>query len=399
QENLPSAANPENAAYLIYTSGSTGRPKGVIVTHGNVMRLFAATDSWYRFNSSDIWTMFHSYAFDFSVWEIWGALLYGGRLIVVPKDTARSPEEFHRLVCREKVTVLNQTPSAFRQFIAAQAGSAEEHCLRYVVFGGEALEMATLKPWYEKNEEHRPRLINMYGITETTVHVTYCALLKEDAGRRGGSPIGRRILDLRAYILDAHGEPVPVGVAGELYIGGAGVARGYLNRPELTAERFVPDPFGDEAGGRLYRTGDLGRWLGDGNIEFLGRNDFQVKIRGFRIELGEIEARLLEHPAVREAVVLAREDAPGEKRLVAYYTGEAAEVEGLRAHLSAKLPEYMVPAAYVRLDGLPLTPNGKLDRAALPAPDGEAYAQQAYEAPQGPVEEALAAIWSELLGV
>jgi non-ribosomal peptide synthetase component F len=222
----------------------------------------------FHFDAHDVWTFFHSYAFDFSVWEIWGALLYGGRLIVVPKDTARSPEEFHRLICREKVTVLNQTPSAFRQFIAAQAGSAEEHCLRYVVFGGEALEMATLKPWYEKNEENRPRLINMYGITETTVHVTHRALLKEDAGRRGGSPIGKRIPDLRAYILDAHGEPVPVGVAGELFIGGAGVARGYLNRPELTAERFVPDPFGDRAGGCIaqailvagFRTGTSSFW-------------------------------------------------------------------------------------------------------------------------------------------
>ena len=402
--------SPNHLAYIIYTSGSTGNPKGVMVEQRNVVRLFSATDALFHFDAHDVWTFFHSYAFDFSVWEIWGALLYGGRLIVVPKDTARSPEEFHRLVCREKVTVLNQTPSAFRQFITAQAGSSEEHCLRYVVFGGEALEMATLKPWYEKNEENQPRLINMYGITETTVHVTHCALLKEDAGRRGRSPIGKRIPDLRVYILDAHGEPVPVGVAGELFIGGAGVARGYLNRPELTAERFLKDRFVDEAGARMYRTGDLGRWLSDGNLEFLGRNDFQVKIRGFRIELGEIEARLAEYPDVREAVVMAREDTPGDKRLVAYYTTSLSEeskqdtvfaerpsAEQLRSHLSGSLPEYMVPVAYIRLASLPLTANGKLDRKGLPMPEGDAYASRGYEEPEGEIETKLASIWGEVL--
>ena len=218
-------------------------------------------------------------------------------------------------------------------------------------------------------------------------------------------PIGRPIANAQVYILDAHGEPVPVGVAGEMYIGGAGVARGYLNRPELTAERFLPDLFTGEPGARMYRTGDLGRWLADGNIEFLGRNDFQVKIRGFRIELGEIEARLAEHPAVREAVVIAREDTPGDKRLVAYFTSSerdesdesAIAAEELRSHLSAKLPEYMVPAAYVRLESLPLTPNGKLDRKALPAPEDDAYSTPGYEPPQGETEAKLAAIWAEVL--
>jgi amino acid adenylation domain-containing protein len=395
--------SPCHLAYIIYTSGSTGQPKGVMVEHANVVRLFTATDKWFGFGAYDVWTLFHSYAFDFSVWEIWGALLYGGRLVVVPKDTMHSPSDFYRLLCQQKVTVLNQTPSAFRQLIAAQTESRDLHRLRYVVFGGEALEVATLKPWYEQNREQHTRLINMYGITETTVHVTYRPLEEADTERRGPSPIGCRIPDLRTYILDAYGQPVPVGVAGELYVGGAGVARGYLNRPELTAQRFVPDPFSAEPGARMYKTGDLARWLADGNIEYLGRNDFQVKIRGFRIELGEIEARLAEHPGVREAAVIAREDTPGDKRLIAYYTGageeDAVGAEPLRSHLSASLPEYMVPAAYVRLEALPLTPNGKLDRKALPAPEADAFSTRGYEPPQGEMETKLAEIWAEVLKV
>ncbi len=391
---------PRHLAYIIYTSGSTGAPKGVMVEHGNVTRLFAATSDWFQFGSEDIWTLFHSYAFDFSVWEVWGALLYGGRLVVVPLNTARSSDDFYGLVCRRGVTVLNQTPSAFRQFITAQKESQDAHRLRYVIFGGEALDVAWLKPWYRHRANESTALINMYGITETTVHVTYYPLTQQDTDRTGGSPVGCRIPDLRIYILDGHGEPAPIGVAGEIYVGGAGVARGYLNRPELTAERFVADPFAGEPGARMYKTGDLARYLPDGNIEFLGRNDFQVKIRGFRIELGEIEARLSEHIGVREAVVLAREDVPGDKRLVAYYVSDGElEADTLRSHLLASLPDYMVPAAYVRIDNLPLTPNGKLDSKALPAPDSEAYARAGYEAPQGEVEETLATIWAELLGL
>ena len=245
----------------------------------------------------------------------------------------------------------------------------------------------------------------MYGITETTVHVTYRPLEEADTEKRGGSPIGCQIPDLRVYILDSNQEPAPVGMAGELYVGGAGVARGYLNRAELTSERFLRDPFVEQAGARMYRTGDLARWLEDGTIEFLGRNDFQVKIRGFRIELGEIEARLAEHVGVQDAVVLAREDTPGHKRLVAYYTSAAktdarpVDVEQLRAHLTERLPEYMVPAAYVWLESLPLTPNGKLDRRGLPAPEGDVYAVRGYEAPIGEIETGLAEIWAELLKV
>jgi amino acid adenylation domain-containing protein len=410
EESNPARAaglSAEGLAYVIYTSGSTGRPKGVMVAHENVAGLFAATDGWFHFNQNDVWTLFHSYAFDFSVWEIWGALLYGGRLIVVSRDTVRSPEDFYRLVCREKVTILNQTPSAFRQLITAQAHSEEVHGLRHVIFGGEALEVARLLPWYEQNEGKQTQLINMYGITETTVHVTYRLLEQADAGGKGGSPIGRPIGNMRVYILDEEGEPVPVGVGGEIYIGGDGVGRGYLKRPELTGERFVADPFSGEEGARMYRTGDVGRWRSDGNIEFLGRNDEQVKIRGFRIELGEIEAVLMQQEGVREVVVVAREEEGGEKRLVAYYTsgsegeGEVAGVgaEQLRAHLSGRLPEYMVPAAYVRMERMPLTANGKLDRKSLPAPGVEAYGVKRYEEPQGETEKVLAGIWEELLKV
>ncbi len=311
---------PHHLAYVIYTSGSTGKPKGVMVEHSNVVRLFSATQEWFHFDRNDVWTLFHSYAFDFSVWEIWGSLAYGGKLVVVPQLTTRSPQEFYRLLCEEKVTVLNQTPSAFRQLIAAQGDDGASHRLRYVIFGGEALEVSSLRPWYEREVNRETRLVNMYGITETTVHVTYRLLEPADTKALGASPIGRRIPDLTIYILDSHQQPVPIGVVGEMYVGGAGVARGYLNRAELTAERFVRDPFAAAEGARMYRTGDLGRWLADGSIEYLGRNDHQVKIRGFRIELGEIEARLAEHPSVGEAAVLAREDQPGDKRLVAYYT-------------------------------------------------------------------------------
>jgi amino acid adenylation domain-containing protein len=397
---------PKHLAYVIYTSGSTGKPKGVMVEHANVVRLFSATDAWFHFGPDDVWTLFHSYAFDFSVWELWGSLLYGGRLIVVPQLTSRSPAEFYRLLCRQKVTVLNQTPSAFRQLIAAQAENepAAVHRLRLVIFGGEALEVATLKPWYDRNHAESTQLVNMYGITETTVHVTYRPLGPADTQHRGASPIGSRIPDLFIYILDRHHQPVPVGVTGELYIGGAGVARGYLNRPELTAERFLPDPFVDptqqEPQPRMYKTGDLGRFLPDGNIEFLGRNDFQVKVRGFRIELGEIEARLAAIEGVKEAVVLEREEPPGDKRLIAYYTGsDVLAVETLRSHLANVLPGYMVPAAYVHLTALPLTVNGKLNRKALPAPEDDAFDVRVYEAPAGEVEQTLAWIWSELLHV
>ncbi|HEX5724272.1 MAG TPA: AMP-binding protein, partial [Longimicrobiaceae bacterium] len=330
----------------------------------------------------------------FSVWEIWGALLHGGRLVVVPFDVSRDAAAFHALVQREDVTVLNQTPSAFRQFIRADEERGGDLALRTVIFGGEALEPASLREWVERRGAETPRLVNMYGITETTVHVTGRVITRADL-ERAGSPIGRAIPDLRLYVLDPARRPVPIGVPGELYVGGAGVARGYLNRPELTAERFVDDPF---APGRLYRTGDRVRWMADGTLEYLGRLDEQVKIRGFRIELGEIEAALRQAPGVRDCTVVVRDDETGDRRLVAYVVGEA-EAEALRDRLRQSLPEYMVPAAFVALERLPLTANGKLDRKALPAPEGDAYARGSYEAPLGEVEAALAEIWAEVLGV
>ena len=324
-ENPEPSAAPENVAYVIYTSGSTGTPKGVLVEHASAVRLFSATERWFRFGSREVWTLFHSIAFDFSVWEMWGALLHGGRLVVVPYWVSREPEEFHELCVQEGVTVLSQTPSAFRQFSEADShhGGAPGLGLRYVVFGGEALELQSLRPWFERHGDMRPKLVNMYGITETTVHVTYRPLALDDLERAPGSVIGVPIPDLRVYVLDARGEPCPAGTPGELFVGGAGVARGYLNQPELTAERFLPDSFATEPGARMYRTGDVARLLPSGDLEYLGRNDEQVKLRGFRIELGEIEAALASLPHVAEAVVTLRGEAD-ERKLVAYVVPEGS---------------------------------------------------------------------------
>ncbi|QEU88461.1 non-ribosomal peptide synthase/polyketide synthase [Streptomyces viridosporus] len=391
-----------SAAYVIYTSGSTGRPKGVVIPHGNVVRLFSATDPWFGFGPDDVWTLFHSYAFDFSVWEIWGPLLHGGRLVIVPFEVSRSPEDFLALLADQKVTVLNQTPSAFYQLMRTEGDRPDlgaRLALRYVVFGGEALDLWRLQEWYGRHPEDAPRLINMYGITETTVHVTHRALDRLTAKSATGSLIGRGIPDLGIRVLDSALRPAAPGVVGEMYVAGAGLARGYLGRHALTAERFVADPYGPP-GTRMYRTGDLARWDDDGELEYIGRADQQVKIRGFRIELGEIEACLETHADVVQAAVVVREDRPGDKRLVGYTVladGRHCDPAALRDHLAALLPDYMVPAAFVALDVLPLTSNGKLDRKALPAP--VVAAGTTGRAPATHTEETLCAVFAEALGL
>ncbi|HEX7332939.1 MAG TPA: amino acid adenylation domain-containing protein [Pyrinomonadaceae bacterium] len=405
-QNTPpeSDVHTSSAAYVIYTSGSTGQPKGVVVTHANVTRLLTSTEHWFNFGSDDVWTLFHSFTFDFSVWEIWGALSYGGRLVIVPHWLSRSPEAFYQMIQQENVTVLNQTPSAFRQLIQAEeSGEAKSlSSLRQVIFGGEALELASLNPWIARHGHERPQLTNMYGITETTVHVTHRLLKAEDFLKPQSSVIGGPIPDLQLHILDGNAQMAPVGVPGELYVGGAGVARGYLHRPELTAERFLPDPWSESPGARLYRTGDLGKRLRNGDVEYLGRSDHQVKIRGFRIELGEVETVLAQQEGVREVVVIARRGAAGENQLVAYVVnepGHALNTSLLRQHALSKLPDYMVPSSFIQLPALPLTINGKVDRALLPDPGSQRpQLERSFEPPQTRAEEVLAEIWASVLG-
>jgi amino acid adenylation domain-containing protein len=409
-ENLPHTVSPENLAYVIYTSGSTGQPKGVAVSHANVVRLFDATHTSFRFDERDVWTLFHSCAFDFSVWELWGALLYGGRVVVVPFQISRDPAAFYELLRQESVTVLNQTPSAFWQLSQAEEGLLNrtrdvqtELVLRLIIFGGEALELQKLRRWFERHGDDRPQLVNMYGITETTVHVTYRPITRDDLNAGRESVIGRAIPDLQVYVLDDDLLSVPDYVQGEIYVGGAGLARGYLNHPDLTAERFVPDSLSGEPGARLYRTGDLAHRTHSGDLEYRGRADDQVKIRGFRIEPGEVNAALVRHPAIRESVVLAREYAPGEKRLVAYCVCNGLArltSDDLHEFSKDKLPAHMIPSAFVFLDALPLTPNGKVDRKLLPAPDWtEPELKAAFVAPRTNVEQVLAEVWAETLGV
>ncbi|MFB7738713.1 amino acid adenylation domain-containing protein [Streptomyces sp. NPDC056112] len=395
--------DPLHPAYMIYTSGSTGRPKGVVVPHHNVLRLFTATEQWFGFGPEDAWTLFHSYAFDFSVWEIWGPLLHGGRLVVVPHEVSRSPVEFLRLLADERVTVLNQTPSAFYQLMQADQedpGAGGGPALRFVIFGGEALDLRRLERWYARHPDDAPVLVNMYGITETTVHVSHAALDRRTVGARRGSVIGSPIPDLGIHLLDDALRPVPPGVAAQMYVSGDGLARGYHGRPGLTSHRFVADPFGPP-GTRMYRTGDVARWTADGELEFVGRADQQVKIRGFRIEPGEIEAVVESAAGVARAAVIVREDQPGDRRLVAYVTpaGERGGLDPgvLRETVVAALPDHMVPSAFVVLPRLPITANGKLDREALPEP--ESVAGSAGRAPRTPVEEVLCGLFAEVLGV
>ncbi|MDN0197622.1 amino acid adenylation domain-containing protein [Streptomyces sp. S.PNR 29] len=360
---------PENGpAYVIHTSGSTGVPKGVVVEHGNVVRLFTTTADRFGFGPDDVWTLFHSVGFDFSVWEIWGALLHGGRLVIVPKEAVRMPERLLALLEDEGVTVLSQTPSAFRGLIAAEGERPDKAglALRLVVFGGERLDVALLRPWIERHGDTTPELVNMYGITETTVHVTVRRIHAADLRQPEVSPIGVPLPDLRVRLVDEEGRVVQVGTPGEIQVGGPGVTRGYLNRPELTAARFV-----EEEGCRWYRSGDRAVQSADGELLYLGRTDDQIKVRGYRIEPGEVEHCLVRHEGVSAAVVVAR-DYDGDVRLVAYVlpspAADTAQLAGhLAEHARTSLPAYLRPAVYRLLAEVPLTPQGKTDRAALDA--------------------------------
>ena len=391
----------DDAAYVIYTSGSTGRPKGVVVSHRNVLSLLAATTQDFALNGSDVWTLFHSSAFDFSVWEIWGCLGTGGRLVVVPHWTSRDPEQFAELLHAERVSVLNQTPSAFGQLREVDRQHRLPDSLRLVIFGGEPLDTRLLLSWFDRHPETSCRLVNMFGITETTVHVTAQTLGRREA-LAGSRSVGRPLPGWHVSVHDPAGRPVPPGVSGEIYVGGAGVAAGYLGRPELTAQRFVEDP---HAPGLRYRSGDRGRLLPDGRLEHLGRLDNQVKLRGFRIELDEIRVRLLEAPGVVAAAVLLRQDTADSAaaRLDGYVVlSGAGSVEQVRQHAARFLPEHMVPSTLTALPALPLTANGKLDQARLPEPlagTGPAEADGPGGSPDGhDLEAQLHAVWQQVFG-
>ncbi|HKQ08712.1 MAG TPA: amino acid adenylation domain-containing protein, partial [Blastocatellia bacterium] len=387
-ENLSLPSHGEMAAYVMYTSGSTGQPKGVMVPHRAITRL-VFNCGYADFKSDDRVAFAANPAFDAVTMEVWAPLLNGGRMVVIDPDCLLDPSMFAEALIAQEVSVLWMTVGLFNQYVHGLDEALGR--LRYLIVGGDVLDPRTIA---ELLSHAPPRhLVNGYGPTETTTFAITHEITEISEATRS-IPLGNPISNTQCYILDENHQPSPIGVGGEIYIGGMGVAHGYLNRAELTAERFRPDPFGREPGARLYKTGDLGRWLAGGEVEFLGRNDLQIKIRGFRVELGEIEARLTRHPAVCEAVVLTYDADDAGKRLAAYFTGQEIGAEALRSYLSGQLPEYMLPTAYVWLERLPLTPNGKVDRQALPAPQGDAYVAREYEVPVGESETALAKIWA-----
>ncbi len=395
-DHEPSTA-PTDPAYLIYTSGSTGRPKGVVVPHSNVIALLAATRDDFGLDPADVWTLFHSSAFDFSVWEIWGCLLTGGRLVVVPFWASRSPAEFHDLLIDEKVTILNQTPSAFSQLLTVDRAQPRSLAVRLVIFGGEPLDSRMLLPWLDRYPETQCRVVNMFGITETTVHVTAETVTRGSA-LAGSRSVGRALPGWQLYVLGPDGTLSPPGVRGEIYVGGVGLALGYLNRPELNAERFVDNPFGS---GRLYRSGDAGRFHPDGRLEHLGRIDNQVKVRGFRIELDEIRSVLLEDRAVVAAAVVLRSGDAATVGIDAYVVLDGSSAAEVRGRAGRILPDYMLPTSVTAVSSIPLTTNGKLDVSLLPTP-----AVSVAELDSGELHHSddvlirdLQEVWSTVLGV
>jgi amino acid adenylation domain-containing protein len=391
-----SNAEPGNTAYVIYTSGSTGRPKGVLIPHEAILNRLLWGQEVYPLTCEDRVLQKASFSFDFSVWEIFGTLLAGAQLVLARPGGQQDSGYLAKLIAERRVTVAHFAPAMLQMFLGESGLDACES-LRLVFSGGEALSVEVQERFFKRLPSE---LINQYGPTEASVDATYFICRRES--HRGTVPIGRPIANTRTYVLDARMSPAPVGVTGELYIAGTGLARGYLGRPSLTAERFIPDPFSTDAGARLYRTGDVVRWLADGELEFIGRADNQVKVRGYRVELGEIEAALAAYDSVRDCIVLAREDEPGDKRLVAYVVtandAPALSAAECRAHLKERLPEYMVPSAFVTLEALPINANGKVDRRALPAPDSS-LVSDIYVAPRDAVEEMIAEVWAEVLRV
>jgi amino acid adenylation domain-containing protein/non-ribosomal peptide synthase protein (TIGR01720 family) len=392
---------PDHPAYIIYTSGSTGKPKGCLISHRNVVRLLRNDRLDFTFGPEDVWVVAHSFCFDFSVWEMYGALTFGGRVVVAPREVVRDVASFVELVGAERVTVLNQTPAAFYAFIAEALKHTTHDFsshLRYVIFGGDRLEASYLSEWADRYGAERPQLINMYGITETTVHVTFHRVTEaEIRSGDGQSVIGGPLPETQVWVLDRQRRVLPIGMVGELYVGGTGVGMGYLNRPELTAERFLADP--NRPGLRLYRTGDIGRWRDDGRLEYLGRNDHQVQVRGFRVELGEVEAACLAQGGIDQAVVLPHEETAGQIELVAYLVGSKRSASEMRTALVARLPHYMVPSYFEWLAKIPLTANGKIDRKALPRPGAGVEATGETAAPRNPTEQTLLTLWREVLGL
>ena len=409
KENLGLEIEANSQAYMIYTSGTTGKPKGVPIHHSNVMRLFSQSSPLFEFSQNDCWTLFHSYAFDFSVWEIWGALLFGGRLVIVPTEVTRDPELFYDLLEAEKVTVLNQTPAAFNQLVTIdQDRPISKQTLRYVIFGGEALNFPQLKPWVSRYGYDSPKLVNMYGITETTVHVTW-HIISDNDFLNPLSNIGRPLADLAIYLLDESGLQVPLGASGEIYVAGRGLSEGYWQRDELNAERFITKQInGHEQ--RLYKSGDLAYYNSEGELIYVGRNDEQVKIRGYRIELGEVNTQLKSCAVVRASVVISDEE---KKQLLAFVVldeasrkNETISIEAIRKELAEKLPQYMMPAFIYARDELPLTHNGKIDKKCLleqhkntPVHSADSPLASAHVAPRNAIEEQLGEIWKDVLGL